>query len=178
MATALQFPPSDQPAFDFPQSLTERYMPASIGDFAGLARTTKGDSMTTQKIKSLLLETFAGAMAAADGEVSADSQLSSELEKVFRAVTGEVVLSSIACAIAADDLSDSIAAARKNLFELSGRTVILPDGYNGDMEIFYSTPVETYGELVKLAVCGKPWLFRWVFSEDLRRAQQSNLKTA
>jgi hypothetical protein len=73
--------------------------------------------MKTDRITSLLREIFAGAF---DGKVAADPQRGRDLVKLFRAITGDVVLSSISCAIAANDLSDSIAVARDNLRIIKG----------------------------------------------------------
>ena len=40
--------------------------------------------------------------------------------------------------------------------------VILPDGYNGHTVVCLTKPVETDGELVKLAVYGREHLIRWI----------------
>ena len=74
--------------------------------------------MNSEAVKTLLVETFAASLAADDGEISADGELSKDLEKVFRAVTSDVVLSSIVCAIASGELSDSIDRARAHIRNL------------------------------------------------------------
>ena len=50
----------------------------------------------------------------------------------------------------------------------------LPDGYNGHTEVFDTTPVEVYGDLVKLrcATPGKEYLIRWVLKSDVDAQKQ------
>jgi hypothetical protein len=44
-----------------------------------------------------------------------------------------------------------------------GKKIVLPDGYNGHMMVFYAEPVATDGDLVKLRVAepGKEYMFAW-----------------
>jgi hypothetical protein len=51
-------------------------------------------------------------------------------------------------------------------------TVTLPDGYNGDTEIFYADPIAVDGSLVKLQ-CANPdksYMTRWALRDDIRPA--------
>ena len=48
------------------------------------------------------------------------------------------------------------------------KTILLPDGYNGDMVKCYTRPLEVMGNTVKLGVVGSTYLFRWCYVEQLR----------
>jgi len=52
------------------------------------------------------------------------------------------------------------------------KTTILPDGYNGHTERFYTASLETDGHLVKLACAapGKEYTIRWARKSDIKKA--------
>lgn len=50
------------------------------------------------------------------------------------------------------------------------KTVMLADGYNGDLVECDIEPIAVDGDLLKLHVTGKPWLIRWIHKDDLRKA--------
>ncbi|WP_223518275.1 hypothetical protein [Pseudomonas sp. BF-R-21] len=55
-------------------------------------------------------------------------------------------------------------------------TVTLPDGYNGNTEVFYAVPMERDGDLLKLqcAAPGKQFLFTWRAECDVKTALEAH----
>ena len=53
--------------------------------------------------------------------------------------------------------------------------ITLPDGYNGHTEIFYSTPIDRTGDIVKLKCArpGKEYMFRWIQIQQLEAAMEN-----
>ncbi len=49
--------------------------------------------------------------------------------------------------------------------------IILPDGYNGHTEMFYSVPIERTGDVVKLSCArpGKEYMVRWICVQQLEK---------
>lgn len=48
----------------------------------------------------------------------------------------------------------------------------LPDGYNGHTALFYTAPLETDGNLLKLRVVGSTYLFRWARKSEVETAKR------
>jgi hypothetical protein len=50
---------------------------------------------------------------------------------------------------------------------VSNEIIALPDGYNGDTVDCYVDPIEIDGNLAKLRVVGRSYMFKWTMLEDL-----------
>jgi hypothetical protein len=76
--------------------------------------------MEAERIKTILVETFATAITADDGEISADAELTADSEALFFALASPAVISAIQFELAMREFRASAATLQAELQDLIG----------------------------------------------------------